>query len=94
MMSQLANEGIEFKLHLLIIDHVANTETNLGYVKSKICAIVNMPEDQDGIDLIKIKKVRVNAEEEGRKIIWTELVIDLRCTLVAAHYAIFRLINQ
>ena len=80
----------------MIIDHVVNTKNNLGYVKSKIrqCAIVNVPEDQDGIELIKIKKVCVNAEEEGRKIIQTELVIILRCTLVAAHKAIFRLLNQ
>ena len=75
---------------------MANTENNLGYVKSMIrqCAEINVPEDKDGIDLIKIKKVRVAAEEEGRKIIRTELVIILRCDLIEAHNAIYRLLNQ
>ena len=59
VMSQLANEGNEFKLPLLFSDHVANPENNLGYVKSIIrqCTIVNVPEDEDGIELIKVKKV-------------------------------------
>ena len=84
VISKLADEGIECE------------HRKLGYVKSMIrqCTEVNVPEDKDGIDLIKNKKERVAAEEEGREIIRTELVIVLRYDLIEAHYAINRLINK
>ena len=33
---KMANEGVAFTLPAVVVDHVANTEENLSWVKSKI----------------------------------------------------------
>ena len=35
-LSKFANEGIRFYLPIVVIDHVAYTECNLSFIKSKI----------------------------------------------------------
>ena len=63
----MAEEGIEFTLPVAVIDHVANTHRNLGFVRNK----VNRPAREritegDGLTMFKVRKVRVPAEEDGR----------------------------
>ena len=91
----MTNEGVAFTLSALVIDHVANTERNLGFIKRK----AKRHEEEgvkegDGFKLFKIRKVRVPMEEEGRAIIRTQLMIVVQCELSDAHYAIYRELNQ
>ena len=46
---RLANEGVEFTLPAVVVDHVADTEENLSWVKSKIkrCAREDIKEGED-----------------------------------------------
>ena len=94
-LGKLANEGIEFTLPAVVIDHIANTERNLGFIRSKINRHAREGvEEGDGLTLYKVRKVRVPAEEEGRAIIRTELMIILKCKISDAHHAIYRDLNQ
>ena len=38
---KMADEGIEFVLPVVVIDHVANTERNLGFVRNRIIKLAN-----------------------------------------------------
>ena len=90
-LGKLANEGIEFTLPWAVIDHVANTERNLGFIRSKINRHAREGvKEGDGLTLYKVRKVRVPVEEEGRAIIRTELMIILKCQISDAHHAIYR----
>ena len=53
---KLAYEGIAFNLPAVVVDHVANTEENLSWVKSKIkrCAKEGIKEGE-GLNLFKNK---------------------------------------
>ena len=92
---KLAIEGVAFNLPAVVVDHIANTEENLSWVKSKIkkCAREGIKEGE-GLKMFKIRTTQVPAEEEGRSIIRTELMIFVRCTLSDAHHAIYRELNQ
>ena len=76
----MAEEGINFTLPALVLDHVANTDRNLSYIKCVVrkYAKVGVTEG-DGLKLFKIRTVRVPTEEEGRPIIRTENMIILQC---------------
>ena len=92
---KMAEEGINFTLPALVLDHLANTDRNLSYVKSivKKYAKVGVKEGE-GLKLFKIRTVRVPTEEEGRPIIRTENMVILQCELSDAHHAIYRALNQ
>ena len=91
----MANEGIAFTLPALVIDHLANTERNLGFIKSKVKRHARESvKEGDVLKLFKIRKVRVSTEEEGREIIRTELMIIVQCELSDAFYATYRELNQ
>ena len=78
-----------------MIDHVANTERNLGFIRSKVNRHARERVKQgDGLTLFKVRKVRVQAEEEGRTIFRTELMIVVKCEISDAHHAIYRDLNQ
>ena len=56
---KLAHEGIGFYLLIVVVDHVADTESNISFVKSKIkkCAKDGVEDDNDdGLNLFKIRK--------------------------------------
>ena len=92
---KLASEGVAFNLPAVVVDHVADTEENLSWVKSKIkkCAREGIKEGE-GLNMFKIRTTQVPAEEEGRSIIRTELMILVQCKLSDAHHAIYRVLNQ
>ena len=74
---------------MAVIDHVANTERNLGFIRSKVNRHARERVKQgDGLTLFKVRKVRVQAEEEGRTIFRTELMIVVKCEISDAHHAI------
>ena len=71
---KLAHEGIGFCLPIVVVDHVADTESNLSFIKSKIktCAREGV-EEGDGLNLFKIRRVPVNAKVKGELIPRTEI---------------------
>ena len=64
---KLANEGIGFNLPMVVTNYIADTESNLSFIKSKVknCAKEGI-ENGDGLSLFKIRRVRVAAEVKGR----------------------------
>ena len=92
---KLANEGIKFNIPAVVVDHVADRDENLSWVKSKIkrCAKEGIKEGE-GLNLFKIRPTQVAAEDEGRSIIRTELMLIIQCKLSDAHHAIYRELNQ
>ena len=56
---KLATEGIKFTLPAVVIDHIADTEENLSWVKSKFkrCAKKGITE-AEGLKLFKIRRRR------------------------------------
>ena len=80
-----------FTLPAVVVDHVADTEENLSWVKCKCkrCAKEGVKEGE-GLKLFKIRTTQVPAEEEGRSIIRTKLMIFVQCKLSDAHHAIYR----
>ena len=52
---KLANEGIKFNIPAVVVDHVADRDENLSWVKSKIkrCAKEGIKEGE-GLNLFKI----------------------------------------
>ena len=94
-LDRLADEGIEFTLPAVVIDHVANTDRNLSFIKSKVYRHAREGvKEGDGLTMFKVRKVRVPAEEEGRAIFRTELMIIVKCEISDAHHAIYRDLNQ
>ena len=92
---KLAHEGIGFYLPLVVVDHVADTESNLSFIKSKIkaCAKEGV-EEGDGLNLFKIRKVTVSVEVKGELITRTEIMILVQCEFRDAHQASYRTLNQ
>ena len=91
----MADEGIEFTLPAAVIDHVANTDRNLGFVRNKVKRHAREGvKEGDGLTMFKFMKVRVPTEEDGRSIIRTELMIIVKCKISDAHHALFRDLNQ
>ena len=89
------NEGVEFTLPAAVIDHVANTERNLSFIRSKVKRHAREGVTEgDGLTMFKARLVRVPTEEEGRAIIRTELMIIVQCKISDAHHAIYRDLNQ
>ena len=77
-LEKMAEEGVEFNLPVVVIDHVANTERNLGFIRHKVNRHAREGVKQgDGLTMFKARKVRVQAEEDGR-----------------THPAIYRDLNQ
>ena len=94
---ELAHEGIGFYLPIVVVDHVADTESNISFIKSKIkrCAKEGVEDDDDdGLNLFKIRRVPVNAMVDGNMIIRMEVMIILKCEFCDAHQAIYRTLNQ
>ena len=94
---KLAQEGIGFYLPIVVVDHVADTESNISFVKSKIkkCAKEGVEDDNDdGLNLLKIRKVPVNAMVDGNMIVRMKVMIILQCAFCDAHQAIYRTLNQ
>ena len=87
----MADEGIEINLPIMVIDHVANTDRNLGFIRNKVNRGV---QEGDGLTMFKARKVRVQAEEEGWTIFRTELMVIVKCEISDAHHAIYRDLNQ
>ena len=86
-LGNMTNEGVAFTLPAVVIDHVANTEQNLGFIRSKVKRHAREGVTEgDGLKLFKVRKVRVTMEEEGRAIIRTELMIIVQCKLRDAHH--------
>ena len=92
---KLAEEGVKFNIPAVVVDHVADTDENLIWVKSRIkrCAKEDIKE-WEGLNLFKIRPTQVAAEDEGRSIIRTELMLIIQCKLSDAHHAIYRDLNQ
>ena len=81
----------------MVVDHVAGTESNISFIKSKIkrCAKEGVEDDDDdGLNLFKIRRVPVNAMVDGNMIIRMEVMIILQCEFCDAHQAIYRILNQ
>ena len=92
----MANEGVAFTLLVIVIDHVANTDRNLGFIRSKVKRHSREGVTEgDGLKMFKVRKVRVSTEEEAhQKIIRTDLMIIVQCKLSDAHHAIYSDLNQ
>ena len=94
-MTQMANEGIELSLPIVVIEHIHNSENNLSVVRSQArkCAKEDMPkkneEDDYYFSLLKIKEVVRKVIDKGEEIEKKELMMILRCKVKAANYAIF-----
>ena len=81
----MANEGVEFTPPVAVIDHVANTERNLSFIRSKVKRHAREGVSEgDGLTMFKIRPVKVPTEEEGREIIRTELMIIVKCKISEA----------
>ena len=94
-LERMADEGVEFTLSASVIGHVANTEKNLSFIRSKVNRHAREEvKHGDGLTMFKARKVRVQAEEEGRTIFRTELMIVVKCEISDAHHAIYRDLNQ
>ena len=71
LLHQLANEGIGLTLPVVIIEHIYNSESNLGIVKAQArkCAkeLSNIVDgsDEEYFDLLKVKEVEFKTEERG-----------------------------
>ena len=91
----LAQEGIGFYLPIVVIDHIADTDINVSFIKNRVkkCAKEGVDEG-DGLNLFKIRRVQVRAEVEGRSVIRTEVMMIVQCQLITAHQAIYRTLNQ
>ena len=94
-LAKLANEGIGFYLPIDVVDHIADIESNLSFIKSKInkCAREGI-EQGDGLNLFKVRRTSVKAEEQGQPIIKTEIIILVQCEFNDSHQAIYRTLNQ
>ena len=96
----MADEGIGLELPIVVIEHIFNSESHFGVVRSAIrkCAKKKMAnkdgEDEEYFQLLKIKEVVQNVEKEGPKVERKELMILLRCKERSAHYPIYLPLNN
>ena len=94
-MTQMAGEGIELALPIVVIEHVHKSENNPSVVRSQVrkCAKEDMPkkfeEDEYYFSLLKIKKVVQKVTENGAEVEKKELMMILRCKMKSANYAIY-----
>ena len=99
-MTQLAGEGIELTLPIVVVEHINKSENNLSVVRSQVrkCAKEDMPkkfEDDDYyFSLLKIKEVVRKVVEKGAEIEKKELMMILRCKMKSANYAIYHELNN
>ena len=99
-MTQLADEGIELTLPIVVIEHIHKSENNLKFVRSQVrkCAKEDMPkkfeEDEYYFSLLKIKEVVQTSVEKGVEVEKKELMMILRCKIKSANYAIYHEINN
>ena len=92
---KLAQDGIGFNLPTVVIDHIANTESDLSFVKSKVKNFAREGiEEGEGLNLFKIRRVGPVAEVKGRSITRTEIILIVQCKQNNAHHAIYRTLNQ
>ena len=92
---KMADEGIEYSLPALVIDHVANIERNICFVKSIVKRYAREGvKEGEGLKLFKIRTVRVPTEEQGRPIIRTEIMVIAQCELSEAYHSKYRKLNQ
>ena len=96
-MTQLADEGIELSLPIVVIEHIHKAENNLSVIKSQLrkCANEDMPrtfeEDDYYFSLLKVKEVVRRVIERG---VEKELMMILRCKLKSANFAIYHALNN
>ena len=75
-LSRMANECVAFTLPTAVIDHVANTDRNLSFIRSKVKRHAREGVSEgDGLTMFKVRRVRVPADKERRAIIRTKLMI-------------------
>ena len=76
---KLANKGIGFNLPTVVTDHISDTESNLSFTKSKVnnCTKEGIG-DGEGLNLIKIRRVRVAVEVKGRAITHDDGPVQVR----------------
>ena len=71
LLSQLADEGIGLTLSVVVIEHIYNSESNLGIVKAQArnCTkeVTNKIDgkDENYFEILKVKEVEFNIEENG-----------------------------
>ena len=100
LLSQLADEGIGLSLPVVVIEHVYNSESNLGIVKAQVrkCAkeVSNIVDgqDEDYFELLKVKEVEFETEERGGLVRHKELMIILNCKVKAANFSIYHDLNN
>ena len=94
-LAKLENEGIGFYLPIVVVDHIADTESNISFIKSKIkkCAKEGI-EQGDGLNLFKVRRTSVKAVEQGQPITKTEIMILVQCEFNDSHKAIYSILNQ
>ena len=86
---------VSSSLPAAVIDHVANTDRNLGFVRKKVKRLAREGvKEGNGLTMFKVRKVRVPAEKDGRSIIRTELMIIVKCQISDDHHAVYRAFNQ
>ena len=99
-LSQLADEGIGLNLPVVVVEHIYNSESNLGIVKAQARKCAKEPSDiVDGTDeeyfnLLKVKEVEYETEERGVQVKHKELIMILNCKERAANYAIYHELNN
>ena len=100
LLQQLANEGIGLTLPVVIIEHIYNSESNLGLVKAQArkCAkelsdIVDGT-DEEYFNLLKVKEVEYENEERGVLVKHKELMMILNCKVRAANNSVYHELNN
>ena len=100
LLSQLADEGIGFSLPVVVIEHIWNSESNLGIVKAQarkfakeLSNIVDGT-NEEYFDLLKVKEVEFETEERGVLVKHKELIMILNCKEKAANYSIYHELNN
>ena len=84
----------------MIIEHIYNSESNLGIVKAQVrkCAkelsdIVDGT-DEEYFDLLKVKEVEFEIEERGAQVLHKELIMIFNCKVRADNYSIYHDLNN
>ena len=65
-----------YMIYQAVIDHIAMNNDNVGCVKSMIRKCSAKNEDDDGLELLKVKEVRTIVEERERRSIREERIHD------------------
>ena len=100
LLSQLADEGISLTLPVVVIEHIYNSENNLGIVKAQVrkCAkqVSNITDgkDEEYFELLKVKEVEFETEEKGVRERHRELMMILKCKESVANYSVYHELNN